>query len=139
MRHTIRAVLNATRKVATKIVEPLRKNSDSPSFTLSIPETQTTTVDGGIGWAQRPAAVLICPRCGSHVRQSDPRERIDCPRCVAEFDYTEFTELELEALICPVCGDRMEHGQRHPHALDVPEWATCTGCRYHWEFKHSFP
>jgi hypothetical protein len=32
----------------------------------------------------------------------------------------------------------MEHGQRHPQAFDVPEWATCHNCRYHWEFKHSF-
>jgi len=32
----------------------------------------------------------------------------------------------------------MVHGQRHPKRFDIPEWATCHACRYHWEFEHSY-
>jgi hypothetical protein len=120
------------------LAKPLRKDPESDSFRLSIPETHTTTIDGGIGWGQRPPARLRCPRCDSEIAQEDPLEDIDCTRCIAEFSHEEFTELELDFLVCPVCGDRMEHGQRHPDVLDVPEWATCHSCRYHWEFKHSY-
>lgn len=139
MREAVRYVLEGSKRVAAAVVDPLRKDPDAPALTLSIPETQTTTVDGGTGWSQRPAARLVCPRCDEHIHQSEPLDDIDCPHCVAAFEYTEFTDLELAFFICPVCGDKMEHGTRHPQALDVPEWATCNNCRYHWEFKHSFP
>jgi rRNA maturation protein Nop10 len=135
----VRFVFGLARRAAAKIAEPLRKDHDSPSFTLSVPEAQTTTVDGGIGWAERPPAKLVCPRCGDHISQPDPRGEIDCGRCVAEFDYTAFPDLELDHLVCPVCGDQMKHGQRHPQKFEIPEWATCNSCRYHWEFSHSFP
>lgn len=131
-------MFDLTHRAATKLAEPLQKNPDAPEFTLSVPEAQTTTVDGGIGWAERPPATLVCSRCGDGIRQVDPREDIDCGSCVAEFEYTEFPELELDFMSCPVCGDRMEHGQRHPNTFDIPEWATCNRCRYHWEFDHSF-
>jgi hypothetical protein len=120
------------------VVDPLRKDPAADSFRLSSPETQTTTLDGDIGWGNRPPARLTCPRCSSPVDQRSSLDDIDCPHCVAEFSHEEFTELDLEFMICPVCGDQMEHGQRHPQAFDVPEWATCHNCRYHWEFKHSF-
>ena len=139
MREAVRYVLEGSRQLLSMIAAPLRKDSDTPSLTLSLPETQTTTVDGGIGWSQRPPARLICRRCDEQIHQSEPLDDIDCPHCVAEFDYTEFAELELAFFLCPECGDEMEHGTRHPHSLDVPEWATCHSCRYHWEFKHSFP
>jgi Zn-finger nucleic acid-binding protein len=139
MRDVVRHLLDGTRRVGSALLDPLRKQPDGAGFTLSIPETHTTTVDGGIGWADRPAAVLGCPQCETHIQQTAPYDEIDCPRCTATFEYTEFTELELLSLICPVCGDTMEHGRRHPEVLDVPEWATCHSCRYHWEFKHSFP
>jgi hypothetical protein len=25
---------------------------------------------------------------------------------------------------------------RRPKQYDVPEWATCDACRYHWELEH---
>lgn len=125
-------------RVYERVVDPLRKNPDSPSFRLSSPETHTTTIDGGVGWGQRPPAKLTCPQCESELRQRYPHDDIDCVRCTAEFSYDEFTDLELRTLVCPVCGDEMEHGQRHPEAFDVPEWATCHSCRYHWEFRHSY-
>lgn len=139
MKNAVRYLLDGTKRVGSLLLDPLRKQPDGAGFTLSIPETQTTTVDGGIGWADRPTAVLDCPQCDSHIQQTGPYDDIDCPRCTAAFEYTEFTDLELHTLLCPVCGDTMEHGRRHPRVLDVPEWATCNSCRYHWEFKHSFP
>ncbi|MFC4360564.1 hypothetical protein ACFO0N_21675 [Halobium salinum] len=124
--------------VLNAVVDPLRKNPDSDSLRLSSAEIHTTTNDGDVGWGRRPPARLRCPRCGADCEQHHPLDDIDCPRCVAEFSHEEFPELELLFLSCPVCGTRMEHGRRHPEAFDVPEWATCHGCRYHWEFKHSY-
>jgi Zn finger protein HypA/HybF involved in hydrogenase expression len=134
----LRAAGRSLRRIVDRIVDPLRADDDLENFRLSIPETHTTTIDGDTGWATRPPAQLRCRQCDSEIRHSDPRDVIDCPRCVAEFDPDEFPDLELLYLECPVCRNRMEHGQRHPDRLDVPEWATCHDCRYHWEFKHSF-
>ncbi|MFC5972135.1 hypothetical protein ACFPYI_12415 [Halomarina salina] len=120
------------------LVGPLRKDPDATKFDLAIPETHNTTIDGDTGWASRPSAWLACPRCGADIHQRDAREKIDCPRCVAVFPPAEFADLTLRRLQCPVCGDAMEHGIRHPNAFDVPEWATCHRCRYHWEFGHLF-
>jgi hypothetical protein len=134
----LNVVFRRLKRIFDAVARPLRKDPDAESFRLSSPETHTTTIDGDIGWGRRPPARLRCPRCGSDVDQRDSLEDIDCPRCVAEFSHEEFPELELRFLICPVCGDRMEHGRRHPEVFDVPEWGTCHSCRYHWEFKHFY-
>lgn len=126
------------RHIGARILAPLQKNPENSGFRLSSPETSTTTVDGDVGWASRPPALLRCSRCGSDVMQRHPHDDIDCPRCIEERPYDEFTDLELQHLRCPVCGDEMEHGRRHPNSIDVPEWATCHSCRYHWEFRHDF-
>jgi hypothetical protein len=120
------------------VVAPLRKNPESNSFRLSSPDTHTTTIDGDIGWADRPTAVVECGRCGAEIVQRNAHDAIDCPRCVASFSHDEFSTLRLERMGCPVCGDDLEYGRRHPNAFDVPEWATCHSCRYHWEFGHSY-
>jgi hypothetical protein len=133
----LRVVFSRLRRLLAAVVEPLRASEDA-SFRLSSPETQTTTIDGDVGWASRPPARLRCGRCGADVDQADSRDDIDCQFCVGEYSHEEFPELELVCLVCPVCGDEMEHGRRHPGAFDVPEWATCHSCRYHWEFCHSF-
>jgi rRNA maturation protein Nop10 len=138
MRETFRAIYRGLRSVGATLAEPLRKDPEATGFRLSSPETHTTTIDGGIGWAQRPPARVECPRCGEHILQRDPRDDIDCQFCIEERDYTEFGSLDLAFMICPVCGDRMEHGNRHPDQFDVPEWATCHSCRYHWEYAHSY-
>lgn len=70
--------------------------------------------------------------------QHNPRDDIDCPHCVFELSYQEFSDLELLHMTCPVCKSQMIHGQRHPDRFEIPEWATCNGCRYHWEFRHSY-
>lgn len=135
-RDIARTVVGAVRWLGHQLVEPLRVDDELQSFTLSIPDAQTTTVDGDVGWANRPPAVVSCPQCGNEIHQSRSVETIDCPRCVGEFPAAEFPALELRYLRCPVCHSRMQHGTRHPNAIDVPEWATCERCRYHWEFEH---
>lgn len=126
------------RWVGERLVAPLRTDGGPNKFRLSSADTATTTYDGDVGWTKRPPAMLQCPRCDSEVLQHNARDGIDCPRCVAEFTHEEFAELELRYMICPVCRSRMQHGQRHPEVFDIPEWATCDECRYHWEFKHSY-
>ena len=119
-----------------RLVEPLRADEELENFTLSIPETQTTTVDGDVGWARRPPAAVNCPNCDSEIYHSRSMDTIDCPRCVGEFPAEEFPNLELRHFRCPVCRSPMQHGTRHPNTVTVPEWATCHRCRYHWELEH---
>ncbi|MFB6309934.1 MAG: hypothetical protein ABEH64_02000 [Salinirussus sp.] len=120
------------------VVAPLRRGEGPNKFDLSSAETATTTYNRSVGWGNRPPATLECPRCESDIRQARAHDAIDCPRCVANYDYEEFGELTLQHLECPVCRARMMHGQRHPERFDIPEWATCNNCRYHWEFQHSY-
>jgi DNA-directed RNA polymerase subunit RPC12/RpoP len=134
----IGALFKALRQLGGLLVDPLRVDGEPNKFRLSSAETATTTYDGDVGWSKRPPAMLGCPRCGGDVLQHNALDGIDCPRCVAEFPYEEFAALELRYMICPVCRSRMVHGQRHPERFDIPEWATCDECRYHWEFKHSY-
>lgn len=124
--------------VADAVIAPLRAGEGPNKFNLSAADTATTTYEGDVGWARRPPAVLECPRCEGEILQHNARDSIDCPRCVAEFDYEDFGDLELLYMGCPRCRSRMLHGQRHPEQFDFPEWATCDDCRYHWEFKHSY-
>ncbi|WP_238993979.1 hypothetical protein [Halobellus captivus] len=126
------------RSIAGRIAAPLRADPENSGFRLSSPETGTTTIDGDVGWASRPPAIVLCGRCGSDVSHRSPHDDIDCARCTATFGYDEFPDLELRYFRCPVCGSKMEHGHRHPHTIKIPEWATCHGCRYHWEFKHEY-
>lgn len=123
------------RRIGHALAEPLRADPEM-EFRLSIPETQTTTIDGDVGWAERPPAVLECPECASEIYQHRPTTPIDCPECWFDLSYDEFPQLELLYMQCSVCGSAMEHGRRHPEQFDIPEWATCDACRYHWEFEH---
>jgi Zn finger protein HypA/HybF involved in hydrogenase expression len=132
----VRTIFSALKHVGHLLVEPLRADDNLESFTLSIAETQTTTIDGDIGWVRRPPAAVKCPKCDSEIQQLQAIDTIDCSRCVGEFSPEQFPEFELLYLRCPVCRTRMEYGNRHPNAIDVPEWATCNACRYHWEFAH---
>ncbi len=131
-------VVTRLKGLAGHLIAPLRRGEGPNKFRLSSAETATTTYDGSVGWGNRPAAILRCPRCEADIRQNTAYERIECPRCVATYDSTEFIELPLRSLECPVCRGKMQYGQRHPEQFDFPEWATCDGCRYHWEFKHSY-
>jgi len=135
---SLSVLLGALKAVIGKILRPLRRGEGPNKFDLSAAETATTTYDGNVGWNKRPPAILECPRCESEILQHNAHDRIDCPRCVAEFGYDEFADLDLLYMGCPRCKERMLHGQRHPEKFDIPEWATCDDCRYHWEFKHSY-
>jgi Zn finger protein HypA/HybF involved in hydrogenase expression len=133
-----RRTVALVRRLVGRAIAPLTAADGPGEFRLSIPETHTTTLDGDTGWSHRPPARLRCPECRAEIHQADPRSRIDCPRCAATYPPDRFPDLELVALICPTCRRRMRHGRRHPEAVDVPEWATCDGCRYHWEFQHFY-
>lgn len=117
---------------------PLRRGNGPNKFQLSAMDAATVTNQRSEGWSQRPPATLECPRCSTDIHQYDAGDRIDCPRCVADFSFDEFPDLELRFLTCPVCDERMVHGKRHPDQFEIPEWATCGNCRYHWEFCHSY-
>ncbi len=132
------SVLLTLKNVGKKILKPLKRGEGPNKFDLSAAQTATTTYDGDVGWNKRPPAVLECPRCESEILQHNAQDSIDCPRCIAEFGYEDFGELDLLYMGCPRCKSRMMHGQRHPEKFDIPEWATCDECRYHWEFKHSY-
>ena len=121
-----------------KLIAPLRAGDGPNKFRLSSVETHTTTIEGDTGWVYRPPATVRCPDCGTGILQADPRDSIDCPSCSVSLPPERFTDLELLALTCPICRAGMQHGQRHPEAFDVPEWATCHNCQYHWEFKHFY-
>ena len=133
--HTVYSLLKG---LGARVVAPLRRSDGPNQFRLSSVETATTTYDGDVGWKQRPPATLTCPKCDRDIVQHHAWDDIDCPYCVASFDSEEFSDLELRSLTCPVCETTMHHGQRHPDQVEFPEWATCDGCRYHWEFKHSY-
>lgn len=134
----LRGAFDLLRWVGQRVAAPLQRNDGPNKFRLSSMDTGTTTHDGSVGWVNRPPAILECPRCGTDILQHNAHDGIDCPRCVAEFSYDEFPDLQLRYMQCPVCRTKMQHGKRHPQRFDFPEWATCDGCRYHWEFKHSY-
>lgn len=121
-----------------KVVDPLRVDESIEHFTLAIPEAQTTTVDSVQGWDNRPPAVLRCAGCDTRIRQGRSRSKIDCTYCYRTFGDDEFSDLELLAMVCPRCETTMDHGRRHPRLYDVPEWATCPDCQYHWDLNHWF-
>lgn len=120
------------------LVDPLRIDEDLATFTLSIPDAQTTTVDSVQGWSNRPAAVVVCPGCGAEIPQRQPSHDIDCPNCYRTFKPHDFGDLELRRMTCPRCDCEMYHGIRHPNVFDIPEWATCPECQYHWDLTHWF-
>jgi len=136
--NAVRTVVATLKWAGERLVAPLRRGNGPNKFRLSSMETATTTYDGDHGWARRPPVTVACPRCDTEIPQYDSRDDIDCHRCVAEFPYDELPDIELLSMVCPVCENDMEYGQRHPEQFDFPEWATCHNCRYHWEFEHSY-
>ncbi|WP_338737820.1 hypothetical protein [Haloplanus salilacus] len=138
LRRALTRGVDLVTRIGERLVAPLRTADDPNAFRLSSVETHTTTIDGDTGWGHRPPATVRCPECAAEILQADARDPIDCPACAAEFQSDRFTDLELLTLTCPVCRTPMQHGRRHPHTFDVPEWATCGNCQYHWELKHFY-
>lgn len=120
------------------LIKTLTVNEEFLDLQLSIPETRTTAIKGDVGWWKRPPAVVACPECNAAIYQHRSMNAIDCPECWAEFSRETFPDLELLYLTCPKCKSQMQYGVRHPNAFDVPQWATCHNCRYHWEFAHAY-
>jgi uncharacterized Zn ribbon protein len=133
---TTRAVYRAIRRLVEVIVDPLRKDENLEHFTLAVPEAQTTTVDSVQGWQNRPPAILACPGCDSEMVQHNAIGPISCGECWREFPNETFADHELLAMVCPRCDTEMHHGRRHPQLYDIPEWATCPACQYHWDLAH---
>ena len=129
------AVAERFRRLGALLVEPLRADSNM-EMGLTIPEARITAIEGDVGWAHRPPATLACPECDADIYQHRPYGAIDCPECYVQYPAEKFALLELQYLTCSVCREPMEHGRRHPQQFDVPEWATCHNCWYHWEFEH---
>lgn len=132
------SAIQLLKRLLVVLIEPLRADDDIEHFTLAIPEAQTTTVDSVQGWSNRPPAVLRCAGCRVEVPQRRSSSDIDCPNCYRSFKPDAFSELELLAMVCPRCNTEMYHGIRHPNLFDVPEWATCPDCQYHWDLDHWF-
>ena len=136
IRETTASAIGLCKRTLARIREPFVHDTELDSF--SIPNAQTTTINGDVGWARRPHAVLECARCESAFDQHNARDPLDCPYCVAEYTPEEFPELELLSMHCPQCRGSLDHGIRHPNVFEVPQWAHCENCQYHWEFTHSF-
>jgi len=134
----LESLVAVLKQVGETVARPLRRGDGPNKFRLSSMDTATTTYEGDSGWAKRPPATVECGQCGAEIFQHNSRDAIDCPRCVAEYDAESFGDLELLHLTCPACRSRMVHGRRHPEQFDVPQWATCKRCRYHWEFEHTY-
>lgn len=124
------------KKLVHFLIDPLRIDDEEASFTLGIPEAQTTTVDSVQGWSKRPPAVIECPGCGADIYQARSTRNIDCPECHRTFKSHDFPDMKLVGLICPRCTAEMKHGIRHPSVFDIPEWATCQECQFHWDLTH---
>ena len=129
---------SALKLLAEKLIDPLRADETITHFTLSIPDAQTTTVDSVQGWENRPPATLRCAGCSTEIEQARSRHEIDCPYCYRTYPAEDFGELELLSMTCPRCETAMDHGRRHPRMFDVPEYATCPSCQYHWDLNHWF-
>jgi len=126
-------------KTAVMLVLDPPWTKDGPeTFTLAVPEAHSTFKRGAVGWANRPPARVRCPTCGTEFDHERANDIIDCPVCSVEHPPEEFAEVELLDMTCPQCDCTLEHGIRHPEIHDVPEWASCQKCQYHWEFEHDY-
>lgn len=131
-------MMDKLRHLAHRVVAPLLADDEIEHFTLAIRDAATTTYRRSVGWPKRPPATLCCPNCDAEIYQHRPWSDIECPDCWQDFPPEEFPELELLSIHCPRCGNGMDHGRRHPKAFDVPQWATCSDCQFHWEYAHSY-
>lgn len=131
-------MLERLKRYAWYLVDPPWEKDGPDTFTLAVPESHSTFKVGDVGWAKRPPAVVRCPSCSSKIYHEFANDYIECPTCHVERSPDAFQEMELLALTCPECQRELDHGIRHPELMDVPEWASCTVCQYHWEYQHDY-
>lgn len=120
------------------LLDPPWTKDGPENFTLAVPSAHSTFKRGDVGWATRPPAVVTCPVCDDPFTHEFANDIIDCPKCRFESEPAEFGSLELIGLMCPYCETQLDHGFRHPEVMDVPQWAACTDCQYHWEYQHDY-
>ncbi len=131
-------MLDRLKTAAMFILDPPWTRDGPETFTMAVPEAHTTFKRGSVGWAKRPPAVVRCSSCRHSFTHEFANDFLDCPNCHMERSPEEFDDLELIALVCPHCQRRLDHGIRHPEMMDVPEFASCTECQYHWEYQHDY-
>ncbi len=120
------------------ILDPPWTKGGPENFTLAVPQAHSTFKRGDVGWANRPPAVVECPTCSKPFTHEFANDYIDCPRCHMERSPDDFNEMELIGLVCPHCEIELDMGIRHPELVNVPEWASCEECQYHWEYQHDY-
>jgi hypothetical protein len=131
-------MLKRLKRYARYLVDPPWEKEGPENFTLAVPEAHSTFKRGDVGWANRPPADVRCPSCSTTFTHEFANDYINCPDCQFELPPEEFPDLNLQGLFCPHCDDELDHGIRHPSLVDVPEWASCTSCQYHWEYLHDY-
>ncbi|WP_206662543.1 hypothetical protein [Halorubrum sp. BOL3-1] len=131
-------MLSQLKAAAMFILDPPWTREGPETFTMAVPEAHTTFKRGDVGWAKRPPAVVQCPSCHDLFTHEFANDFLDCPSCHMERSPEEFAGMELVALVCPRCDRRLDQGIRHPEMMDVPEYASCTECQYHWEYQHDY-
>jgi len=131
-------MLQRLKRYAMYVVDPPWEKEGPENFTLAVPEAHSTFNVGDVGWPKRPPAALGCPSCNETFVQEFANDFIDCPTCGFQRPPDRFDGVPLKGLICPECQHDLAYGIRHPDMMDVPEWASCTECQYHWEFQHEY-
>jgi Zn finger protein HypA/HybF involved in hydrogenase expression len=131
-------MLERLKRWLTFVVDPPWTRDGPENFTLAVSEAHSTFKRGDVGWPSRPPAVVECPSCGRPFIHEFANDFVDCPHCQFGCAPDEFADLELRTLICPHCDEALDHGTRHPGMMEVPEWASCTDCQYHWEYQHDY-
>lgn len=131
-------MLQRLKELVMFVLDPPWEKEGPETFTLAVPEAHSTFKVGAVGWAKRPPAVVRCSTCSTTYTHEFANDYIDCPNCRRSRPPDEFDEMELVALVCPHCQRELDHGVRHPQLLDVPEWASCAECQYHWEYLHDY-
>lgn len=132
------SVLKKLKGAVMFLLDPPWELEGPDTFTLAVPEAHSTFNRGSVGWANRPPALVRCPECHTEFDHTHASDIISCPFCSLERDPTEFDEVELIHMTCPNCDSVMDHGIRHPTTFDIPEYASCEQCQYHWEFRHDY-
>lgn len=131
-------MLDRLKRCVLFVLDPPWQREGPDNFTLAVSESHSTFKRGDVGWPNRPPAVVRCPDCDSTFTQMFANDYIDCPDCHFECSPDTFKEMELIGLVCPHCQTELDTGYRHPNLVEVPEWASCTDCQYHWEYQHDY-
>jgi len=102
--------VESIRAAVGAVIRHFQAGDEMENFSLAIPDAQTTTVDSVQGWDARPPVIVTCPECASRIPQRRSDAELDCPGCHRSYSARQIGELELEMMVCPRCGEQMDHG-----------------------------